>query len=390
MKATINVGFILQQSSAWMGGLNYFKNLFIAISTVRDPMIQPYIPLPKDPASKVLLDYSCIVESYQIKTVKFYLKKLKNKITGKNFCEKKNLKNIYKNLDLTSHSILINNLPGISWIPDFQHLHLPEMFDKKDENFRNRDFLKKAKKSTIVVLSSNNALEDYAFFAPQYKDKGRVLHFVSAIDSSVYTETDKQGQEIRKKYGLPEKYFYLPNQFWKHKNHGVVLKAISFLKKRGVKVNIVFSGNTQDYRFTNYFNEIVSFIKEEGISENVYILGVIDPMEVYYLMRNCVSLINPSLFEGWSSTVEEAKSLGKNIILSNLPVHREQNPQAAIFFDPNNPEELSEILKEKWIQGHYGPDKDLEELAVRQLNERIIDFGKNYQKIVLECLEMGK
>ncbi len=36
------------------------------------------------------------------------------------------------------------------------------------------------------------------------------------------------------------------------------------------------------------------------------------------------ALINPSQFEGWSTTVEEAKSLGVKMLLSDLEVHKEQ------------------------------------------------------------------
>lgn len=71
-------------------------------------------------------------------------------------------------------------------------------------------------------------------------------------------------------------------------------------------------------------------------------------------MRNSISVINPSFFEGWNSTVEECKSIGKNIILSNLNVHLEQDPPGAIFFDPNNAEELADILDRKRESGNGG------------------------------------
>lgn len=45
-------------------------------------------------------------------------------------------------------------------------------------------------------------------------------------------------------------------------------------------------------------------------------LGLVPRSDVIALMRYSISLINPSFFEGWSTTVEEAKSMGKQIILS--------------------------------------------------------------------------
>jgi hypothetical protein len=36
-------------------------------------------------------------------------------------------------------------------------------------------------------------------------------------------------------------------------------------------------------------------------------------------------------------TVEETKSIGKTIVLSDIPIHREQAPASALYFDPSTP-----------------------------------------------------
>jgi hypothetical protein len=115
---------------------------------------------------------------------------------------------------------------------------------------------------------------------------------------------------------------------------------------------------------------------------------MIDHADLFCLMRNCVSCLNPSLFEGWSTTVEEAKSMGKNMILSDIPVHREQNPPESIYFDHRNAEELAEILWWKYNHHDGGPDYHLEAIARELLTERTIRFAETYQKIVLESLTL--
>jgi len=130
----------------------------------------------------------------------------------------------------------------------------------------------------------------------------------------------------------------------------------------------------------------MNYAKIKNIQNNIQLLGMIDILEVYYLMRNCISVINPSFFEGWSSTVEEVKSIGKNIILSDIPVHREQNPPEGIFFNPHNPQELAEILSEKWKTSKGGADYELEKKARGRLEQRIANFGKTYQKIINEAI----
>jgi len=61
-------------------------------------------------------------------------------------------------------------------------------------------------------------------------------------------------------------------------------------------------------------------------------------------MRVAGAVINPSLFEGWSTTVEEAKSMGVPMLLSDIGVHREQAEGRASFFDPHAPETLADLL----------------------------------------------
>ena len=66
-----------------------------------------------------------------------------------------------------------------------------------------------------------------------------------------------------------------------------------------------------DYRNKDHVDELKNYISTCGLENNIRLLGFIDYNDLFYFMRHCVSIINPSLFEGWSTTVEEAKSLGK-------------------------------------------------------------------------------
>ena len=61
-------------------------------------------------------------------------------------------------------------------------------------------------------------------------------------------------------------------------------------------------------------------------------------------MRVCTALINPSLSEGWSTTVEEGKSLGVPMLLSDLRVHREQAGDRAYYFDPEAAGQLASLM----------------------------------------------
>jgi len=392
---TIHILFPINLDIKWMGGVNYYKNLFTAIKMLNekssDNILLIYINEPNDEnLNQIFSNYASYTKKEVYKPFKYYYKKFYKKLLGKEFQKEKYIKyKKYDKFDITSHNQndFIENVPALSWIPDFQHICLPEMFSQKEIIDRDHMFIKQIEKARLLILSSEDAKKDLEKFSPNNVNKARVLHFVADIDPEVYKKTDEIKSFMIEKYDLPEKYFYVPNQFWKHKNHKVVFEAINELKKNGTDINVVFTGYSADYRHQNHFNDLMNYAKENNIEGNIKILGLVEPLEVYYLMRNCISIINPSLFEGWSTTVEEAKSLGKNIILSNINVHKEQNPPQGIYFDPYNPCELADILKDKWLNKASAPDYELEDIAKANMKNRMLEFANNYKNIVLEALK---
>ena len=85
-------------------------------------------------------------------------------------------------------------------------------------------------------------------------------------------------------------------------------------------------------------------LKEYKLENNYKYLGLVPYLDVMSLIYHSLAIINPSYFEGWSSTVEQANAYKKTIILSKIKVHLEQNPDNAYFFNPNNSTSLKNIL----------------------------------------------
>ena len=264
------------------------------------------------------------------------------------------------------------------WIHDFQFLHLPDLYDPETLESTRRGIPRVVEVADRVVLSSQDALKDFVTFLPGAAPKARVLPFVADVPADTY-ECDLEGT-IRQ-YHLPDRFIYLPNQFWQHKNHRQVLAALHLLSKRGTHPYIVCTGLPHDNRRPAHFAELLTVVSEWGLHAQMIFLGLVPIAHVRALMRQAVCVLNPSLFEGWSSTVEEAKSVGKRLVLSDLPVHREQDPPAAIFFDPQDPEKLATILETIWRDSESGPDVQLEARARQALPGRMRRFGEAFVNI---------
>ena len=275
-------------------------------------------------------------------------------------------------------------VPTLRWFPDFQYLHYPEMFSMADVAMLQNGVKGIAKHASRVILSSETAKQDFAQVAPEYIDKVRVLSFVSSLNESVYAIDPRQ---VCDEYYLPEKFFYLPNQFWKHKNHSLVLDALTLARRQNPNITIVSTGILSDYRNPRYSSELMAEISRSDNRKHFIFLGLVPREHLYALMRQSLAVIQPSLFEGWSTIVEEVKSLGKPILLSDLPVHREQNPPDAIYFSPTDPYQLAEALSLAYKVNTPGPSVNLERKARQDFTERVSAFGHHFLKIAMELIK---
>ena len=381
----IKVGFIGSVSKEWMGGLNYFKNLLFAINSIEEKELEVFVFVGKKidiKTKRMFQEYATVIEDsiFDRKSIKWFLGKIEQKIFKTNIL----LENILKkhSIQILSHAAITNlkTIKTINWIPDFQHIHLPQMFSEKEIQNRNNNFLKLIRDSDLIVLSSFDALKDMKKFVPNYEDKARVLQFVSQPNNRYFELDEHDKSLLLQKYKIKDDFFYIPNQFWKHKNHMMIFEAINELKKDGVEINIVCTGYLGDYRNKTYIDDIRKVVKLNNLEDNIKLLGLVDYEDVFALIKFSKAVINPSLFEGWSSTVEECKSVGKNMILSDLDVHKEQYPNA-VFFKRDSIESLKEVLKFYKIEN---------ESNVEPLEARTKKFANIYVSVCKEVLKMNE
>lgn len=236
----------------------------------------------------------------------------------------------------------------IEWIPDFQHNRYPEYFSEEETERRTRYFKKIKDNDNKLILSSYDALRDFNQFYNGGKKETYVVHFVSYLQPIIERFNVKTEANVLEHYHLQDKkYVCIMNQFWKHKNHFTVLQAIDkyYEMNPSKQIYFIFTGIIDDYRDKNYASKIRNTISSSNFKRYIILLGLIDRTDQLIIMKNSEFVIQPSLFEGWGSVVEDAKVLDKRVLLSDIPVHREQMYEKCKLFDPHSPEELAELIK---------------------------------------------
>ncbi len=272
--------------------------------------------------------------------------------------------------------------PAVAWIPDFQHRYLQHLFDSKAYWKREIGFRAQILSGRQVMLSSEDARQDCERFYPSTRGRTHVVRFAVPAANAIDAQA---ARAVADSYGLPATFFFLPNQFWKHKNHECVIQALRILKVRGREVVVAASGKQTDPRDPQHFPRLHKLIKSNGLEENFRLLGLIPHAHIPALMRSCAALINPSTFEGWSTTVEEAKAMGAPMILSSLRVYREQR-EDALFFDANSPEQLSCILDEFLPAGNLEREIKIS-FAAQQASIHMKKFATEFAALMASSAE---
>ena len=139
---------------------------------------------------------------------------------------------------------------------------------------------------------------------------------------------------------LPDSYIFYPAQFWAHKNHTYILRALALYKQRHLKhIPLVLCGTDKGN---------LDFVKQKasdlGISDQVFFLGFVADSDIPYLYKKSMALVMPTYFGLTNLPPLEAFCLGIPVLYSDLPYLREQVSGASLPLDLNDPNALVEAL----------------------------------------------
>ncbi len=352
-KKRIKIGIIYSLNPDWIAGAYYVQNLITSLNTLNKTQ-QPIVHLICNSRStyktiKGITNYPKLKYSsdhYNKNTV--FLRRIINKLLGSQFdtIKKydsgiKNIKFVYPITNGYMSTLFKDYTKSIAWIPDFQEEYLPYLFSE-DEIIARRNTCNYYIENKIpIIFSSKDAQNDFIKFYPKANNtRSYILPF-----AVFHPDFSNQNIEsIKRKYAITKPYLFCANQFWKHKNHLFLFEAFHKAKQNGLNIQLVCSGKLYDYRDDAYKDKILKYIIDHNLQNDIILTGFINRDEQLCLMKYSYAVVQPSLFEGWSTVVEDAKRLNKFIFLSDLRVHKEQAPLNSCYFDPKDTNKLSNKL----------------------------------------------
>lgn len=234
-------------------------------------------------------------------------------------------------------------VPSVGTIHDLMHRYerrFPEVSAMGRYYIRERHFRDMCKWSKAVLVDSEygkgQVQESYQL------DPQKIFPLPYVRPQYIYDS--RPSPDFDKKYNLPNKFIFYPAQFWRHKNHIRLLRAIAKLKQCQGDIALVLVGSNK-----NGYQDAIQAIDQLGLKERVRILGYVPDEDIAELYRRARALVMPTFFGPTNIPPLEAFVLGCPVAISDIYGVREQVKDAALLFNPESVEEITEVIHKLWI-----------------------------------------
>lgn len=234
---------------------------------------------------------------------------------------------------------LFTKVPQVLVLHDLAFLHHPEFIAKHHLFFYKHytpKFLRRAKVvATVSEFSRKDIIKKYGV------SNEKILNVGSAA-KDIFKPVDWDRRElIKEAYADGYEYFVFVGGIHPRKNLMNLLKAFSLFKQRQhTNMKLLVIG-----RLAWKYDETLQKLKTYKYRDEVKMLGYLPDDELASVVAAAYALVFPSYFEGFGVPILEAFQSGVPVITSNTSSMLEVSGEAALFADPNDPNEIADQLK---------------------------------------------
>ena len=280
----LKVAFPYIDRQLWQGGYNYLLNLLGSLELAEDTETLAIVYAGRDIPDADLnpfrqLSNTSVRQHPHFSRSNMLYRQAKSLMRGRDIAAEEiysvdEVQGVFENAFFHGAK---TSFPVLAWIPDFQHRHLPDLFPARRYWKRDIGFRMQLKHRDHVLLSSQDANDDLTRFYPSHNVQSHVLRFCAALPDFL---GDLDLNAVQDSYNLPESFIYLPNQFYFHKNHSVVVESLSHARQLGHTPTVVASGSIDGPRHCNSVHAVRQLLRKHELESNFLILGSIPYRDV--------------------------------------------------------------------------------------------------------------
>src|SRR3972149_7427236 len=219
--------------------------------------------------------------------------------------------------------------------------------------------VRRAKK---VIFISNKARKEIGFY---YNLKGESTSLIYHGRDLLFTpDLDRDRlSEIKQKYNLDKFILYVSN-IYRYKNFYELILAFLLIKdKVDSDMKLMLVGKSFDDQYTQSLKNLVL---AKQMKDRIIFLDHIPYEELPYFYLLCHLFVYPSTCENCPNILIEAMACGAPILASNIEPMPEICQDAAVYFDPFKPQDISEKIKKVLLDNNL--IQNLKKLSLKRAN----------------------
>ena len=186
--------------------------------------------------------------------------------------------------------------------------------------------------------------------------------------------------DVLQKYNITKPYLLYIGRIEKKKNIGNLAKSFSLLKERFPELQLVLAGNAG-----NEFEAVRKIITDNRLQQEIILPGYIAAGDLRAVIGSAEIFLFPTLYEGFGLPILEAMACGTPVITSALNPHREVGGEAAVYIDPQKPEELAGAIAKILADLHFR--KELVDKGLQRVKN--FSWEKTAQDVLDELLSFN-
>jgi glycosyltransferase involved in cell wall biosynthesis len=241
---------------------------------------------------------------------------------------------------LTAPLFFDPEIPAVCVVYDLQYKSYPQFFSSAETSQRERTFHDACRKASAIGVISDyvrKSVIEAKLIAPErvFTTYIRLPHRLPSLDAS------QVGDTLTRLDIKSGEYVFYPANFWRHKNHEILVTGFLMARARGLPehLKLVFTGAPSER-----MDELARAAAALGLQDRVVFAGFVAETEFAVLLKNCLAVVFPSLYEGFGMPVIEAMAAGCPVTCSNRTSLPEVAGDAALQFDPRIPTQVADAL----------------------------------------------
>ncbi len=246
-------------------------------------------------------------------------------------------------------------------IHDLIFLRFPQFFSKIDNQIYLQKFKKACVRADKIIAVSEQTKHDIVNFFQIAPEKIAVSY--QGCGSQFWKqESEQKKEEVRKKYRLPDTFILNVGTIEPRKNLYNLIYSLVYAQHNAKVVAI--GRPVKKYR-----EELQDLICKKGLEDRVIFLYGVPNEDLPAIYQQASLFAYPSFFEGFGIPIVEAMVSSIPVITSKGSCFPETGGDAALYINPNNPEEIA-IVSDRVLS-----NAELRDTMVRKGKKHVQKFS---------------